>query len=206
LIHNAEITDMKKLLLIAILFACVQVNAQSVQKNKSYLMPQLGIMDGDQSINLQFQVVGGIVSKNWRIGMGTGLDYYSVRSVPVFVDVRNYFGRKKKAFAFANLGYNMPWPMEDQYKTIFLQTGTKKSEFKAGLYTDAGIGYDIDLGKQKNLSISIGYTIKKFSEKYDDRFLWIWSWPAPRPGTGESERTEEYTFRRLSLKAGFRLW
>ncbi len=197
---------MKKLLLIAFILACVEVNAQSAQKNKSYLMPQLGIMDGDQSTNLQFQVVGGIVSKNWRIGMGAGLDYYSVRSVPVFVDVRNYFGKKKKAFAFANLGYNVPWPMEDQYKTIFLQTGTKKSEFKMGLYTDAGIGYDIDLGKQKNLSVSIGYTIKKFSEKYDDRFVWIWGWPMPVPGGAQSDRTEEYTFRRLSLKAGFRLW
>lgn len=197
---------MKKLLITASMFACLQINAQSVKTSKSYLMPQLGIMDGDQSTNMQFQVVGGVTTKNWRIGIGTGLDYYSVRSVPVFVDVRNYFGKKKKAFAFANIGYNMPWPMEDQYKTIFLQTGTKKSEFKMGLYTDAGIGYDIDLGKQKNLSISIGYTIKKFTEKYDDRFGWIWGWPVPVQGAGLPERTEEYTFRRLSMKAGFRLW
>ncbi len=197
---------MRKIFLIAIIFASIQANTQSSQSGKSYLMPQLGIMDGDQSTNLQFQVVGGIATKNWRIGMGAGLDYYSVRSVPVFVDVRNYFSKKKKAFAFANFGYNIPWPMEDQYKVIFIQGGTKKSEFKPGLYTDAGVGYDIDLGKQKNLSISIGYTIKKFSETYDERFAWIWGWPSPLPGTGQSQRTEEYTFRRLSLKAGFRLW
>lgn len=197
---------MKKIFLIAIIFTSIQAKTQSSHSSKSYLMPQLGIMDGDQSTNPQFQVVGGIVAKNWRIGMGAGLDYYSVRSVPVFVDVRNYFGKKKKAFAFANLGYNIPWPKEDQYKTIFIQGGTKKSEFDMGIYTDAGIGYDIDLGKQKNLSVSIGYTIKKFTEKYDDRFGWIWGWPMPLPGGTQSERTEEYTFRRLSLKAGFRLW
>lgn len=197
---------MKQLFLAVIIFTCVQLNAQSTGKNKSYLMPQLGVMDGDRSTNLQFQVVGGLATNNWRIGMGAGLDYYSVRSVPVFVDVRNYFGRNKKAFAFANLGYNVPWPMENQYKTIFIQGGTKKSEFEMGLYTDAGVGYDIDLGKQKAVSISIGYTIKKYSEKYDDRFSWIWGWPTPFPGTGQTERTEEYTFRRLSLKAGFRLW
>ncbi|MFZ6024998.1 MAG: hypothetical protein ACOYVG_11165 [Bacteroidota bacterium] len=197
---------MKKLFFILFLFVAAQANTQSSQSNKSYLMPQLGIMDGDQSTNMQFQVVGGIVTGNWRIGAGMGLDYYSVRSVPVFVDIRNYFGSKKKAFVFANVGYNVPWPKEDQYKTLFIQGAAKKSEFMMALYTDMGIGYDIDLGKQKNLSVSIGYTIKKFSEKYDDRLAWIWRWPPPLPGSGQSERTDEYTYRRLSLKAGFRLW
>lgn len=188
------------------MFVFIQANAQSPQKNTSYLMPQIGVIDGDQSTSSQFQVVGGIAVKNWRIGMGTGLDYYKVRSVPVFADIRNYFGRNKKAFAFANVGYNIPWPMEDQYRIIFIQGGTKKSEFEMGWYSDAGIGYDIDLGKQKALSLSLGYTIKKFSERYDSRFSWIWGWPSTLPGTGQSERTEVYTFRRLSLKAGFRLW
>lgn len=195
---------MKKLLII-ILFACTLAGAQSPSKHRSYLMPQLGVMDGGQSTNLQFQLVGGMVVKNWRIGMGTGLDYYAVRSVPVFADLRNYFGSNKKAFAFVNLGYNIPWPKDNQYRTIFASGVTKKSEFKMGLYTDAGIGYDVSLGKQKSLSVSIGYTLKKYSETYDERSGW-WIWPVPGPGAGTLRRTELYTLRRLTLKAGFRLW
>jgi len=197
---------MKKVFLLFILIAFVKANAQSGQKTPSYFMPQLGVLSGDQANSLQFQLTGGVIAKNWRIGMGTGLDYYKVRSVPVFADVRHYFGRNKKAFSFANLGYNVPWPLENQYKIFFIQGGSTKSKFEMGWYTDLGLGYDIDLGKQKALSLSVSYSIKTFSEIYDERIDWIWGWPINQPGGNISERKVDYTFRRLSLKAGFRLW
>ena len=195
---------MKNIFLILTAFVCTQINAQSPEKTKSYLMPQMGMLSGDQANSFQFQVIGGILSKNWRIGMGTGLDYYKVRSVPVFADLRNYFGGNKKAFAFANIGYNIPWPLENQYRIFFIQGGNTKSKFEKGWYTDLGVGYDIQLGKQKNLSVSLGYSIKTFSEKYDERLDWIWGWPIPVGNP--TERKVDYTFRRLSLKAGFSLW
>ena len=195
---------MKKLFYLGILFICIHAEAQ--QKNKSYLMPQLGVLDGDQSTSMQFQIVSGIVTKSWRIGMGTGIDYYKVRSVPIFADVRKYLGAAKKAFVFANVGYNVPWPMESQYKIFFVQGGNQKSQFEMGWYADAGIGYDIEIGKQKAISLSLSYSMKTFSEKYHEHFDWIWGWAMPQIPETLPERKIEYSFRRLSLKAGFRLW
>jgi hypothetical protein len=197
---------MKKILSLLVILGTLHVNAQSVQKNKSYLMPQLGVLSGDQANSFQFQLVGGVTAKNWRIGMGTGLDYYKVRSVPVFADVRHYLGKNKKAFSFVNIGYNVPWPLENQYKIFFIQGASTKSKFDMGWYSDLGLGYDIGLGKQNALSLSLSYSVKAFTETYDERLDWIWGWPITQPAGSASERKVDYTFRRLSLKAGFRLW
>ena len=197
---------MKKLFLIVMMISCVKLHAQSLKKNQAYLIPQIGLLSGDHSNSFQFQLAGGFTAKNWRIGMGTGLDYYKVRSVPIYADVRRYFGYEKSAFAFVNLGFNVPWPLEDQYKIALVPGGNIKNTFEMGWYSDAGLGYDIELGKQKSLSISLGYSIKNFTEKFDDRYDFILQLPFIQPGVTPTERKFEYTFRRLSVKAGFRLW
>lgn len=195
---------MKKILIILTLIGGLKLNAQTPHKNKSYFISQLGILDGNQANSFQFQVAGGVAAKDWRLGIGAGLDYYKVRSVPVFADLRKYFGNGRKAFAFINAGFNIPWPLEDQYKVFFTQSGNTKSKFDIGCYTDLGVGYDIGIGKQKAISLSLGYSVKTLSETYDERLDWIWGWPVS--GANPTERKMDYTFRRVSVKAGFRLW
>ncbi len=111
---------MKKICLLFLVFSCIQTSAQSIKKRTSYLKPQLGILNGNQDNSFQFQLLGGIVSKNWQVGMGAGLDYYKVRSVPLFADIRRYFGGDNKVFAFVNAGCNIPWALDKQYKTSFI--------------------------------------------------------------------------------------
>ncbi len=197
---------MKYLLSLLLLCFCVMTEAQKSKQTKSYLMPQIGVLDGDHSTSFQFQVVGGIQKNNWQFGIGTGLDYYKIRSLPLFLDTRYFFGKDKRAFAVVNLGYSIPWPLEEQYKIVYLTGGNIKSEFEMGLYTDVGIGYQIPLGKKQLLSFSLGYSVKKNTEIYDRRYDWIWGWPVPQPGSLDNERRMDYTFRRLSFKTGVRLW
>lgn len=197
---------MKKVILIILIISVTQLNAQSKSKESFYLIPEVALLNGDQARSSQIQVVGGISQKNWRFGLGIGIDHYKLRSLPVFMNARNYFGRNKKGFAFLSIGSNIPWVLENQHKIWFTQQGEQKqSVFKMGLYADMGIGYDIQLGKTKNLSLSMGYSVKNISEKYEDWGFWIWPQPVPAPGSSR-ERVADYTFRRLSLKAGFQLW
>ncbi len=193
---------MKKICLLFLVFSCIQTSAQSIKKRTSYLKPQLGILNGNQDNSFQFQLLGGIVSKNWQVGMGAGLDYYKVRSVPLFADIRRYFGGDNKVFAFVNAGCNIPWALDKQYKTSFIVGGgTEKSKFEMGWYTDLGVGYDIRLGANRNLSLSLGYSMKTVSERYNES-IWVWGNTLPFI----TERKLDYTFQRLSFKAGFDLW
>ncbi len=193
---------MKKICILLFVFIYIQTNAQSTKKNTSYLRPQLGVLDGNQQNSFQFQALGGIVRKNWRIGIGAGVDYYKVRSVPVFADLRRYFGGDNKAFVFINAGCNIPWALDKQYKVSFIPgSGSLKSKFEMGWYTDLGFGYDLGLGAKRNLSLSISYSMKTLSEQYNE-FVWISGGTLPT----SSPRKLDYTFQRLSIKAGIDLW
>lgn len=197
---------MKKIILIILVCSLTQAKAQSKKKAKFYLMPEIALLNGDQAKSSQIQLIGGLSKNNWRFGFGLGIDHYKLRSTPIFINARNYFGRNKKGFAFVSIGSNIPWVLEEQHKIWFTQNGEqKRSAFNMGVYSDIGVGYDIQLGKTKNLSLSIGYSMKKMSEEYEEVRFWIL--PQPAPGSGSArERTADYTLRRLSLKAGFQLW
>lgn len=197
---------MKNTLLIILVCSITLANAQSKKSGNFYLMPEIALLNGDQAKGSQIQVIGGLSKKNWRFGLGVGIDHYKFRSAPVFIHARNHFGKNKKGFAFASIGSNIPWVLEDQHKIWFTQQGgQQRSVFNMGWYSDIGVGYDIQLGKSKNLSLSMGYSVKKTSEEYEDWDFWIWPQPMPGPSTVR-ERTADYTFRRLSLKVGFQLW
>lgn len=199
---------MKYLFPLLLVCFCIGAEAQKPKQTKSYLMPQIGVLDGGHSTSFQFQVVGGIQQNNWQLGVGTGLDYYKIRSMPLFLDVRHFFGNNKRAFAVMNIGYNIPWPLEEQYKLVYQpsEDRNQKSKFEMSLYSDIGIGYQIPFGKQQMLSLSLGYCVKKNTEIYDARYDWMWGWPITQPGAENNEKRVDYTFRRLSFKAGVKLW
>lgn len=199
---------MKYLFPVLLICFCIQVEAQKTKQTQSYLMPQIGLLDGNQSTSFQFQVVGGFQKNNWQLGIGSGLDYYKIRTVPLFLDARHFFGNKKRAFAVVNIGYSIPWPLEEQYKLVYDpgENRNLKSKFDMGLYSDIGIGYQIPFGKQQMLSLSLGYSVKKNTEIYDAHYDWIWGWPITQPGAQNNEKRMDYTFRRLSFKTGIKLW
>lgn len=197
---------MKKIILIILVCALTQVKAQSNKKAKFYLMPEIALLNGDQAKSTQIQLIGGLSKNNWRFGLGLGIDHYKLRSAPIFINARNYFGSNKKGFAFVSIGSNIPWVLDEQHRIWFTQNGEqKRSAFNMGVYSDIGIGYDIQLGKTKNLSLSMGYSVKRISEEYEEWGFWIWPQPTPEPNSSRA-RTADYTLRRLSLKVGFQLW
>ncbi|MEO8174258.1 MAG: hypothetical protein ABI581_14285 [Sediminibacterium sp.] len=192
------------LILFTYLFFIVSGNAQSKQLVPGYyIFPQVGLMNGDHSVNGQIHLTGGIQKKAWMFGLGTAIDYYKIRTVPVFADVRYVFGNKRNFFSYADLGANFAWALESQYENHYLigVNSYTPNTFSNGLYTDVGLGYAFRGGKKGGCVISIGYSSKTVTSSYQE----IVYTPFP-PYTFEYyDRKKEYTFNRLVLRLGVRL-
>jgi hypothetical protein len=194
---------MKKLFVAGICLLSTSLMAQTgkVKKTSSYLMPQIALLNGSSGAGAQIQLAGGLVKNNWHLGLGTGIDYYELTSVPVYSDIRYHFGKEKKAFAYANLGYNFHWKESTEGRVYIMPP--PNSTVKGGLYTDLGIGYNIGLGKNHSLALSIGYSVKQLTEEVEEM---LWG-PFPLPvQVDPTIRRYEYTFKRVSFKVAYRLW
>ncbi len=153
---------------------------------------QVGLLEGEQGSALQLQTVQGVKYKTWSGGIGAGLDYYHTRTIPLFFDVRKTFNCKEKTgFVYASGGYNFPWPRV-QDKIGF------ESDFKGGLYYDAGIGYQLPVLKTSALFFTAGYSVKKFSTTHASPAVPIFLYPGPPPSY------YYYTLQRISIKTGLR--
>lgn len=171
-------------------------------KGSFYLLPQIALLNGDQSASGQVQVAGGIEKNGWGLGIGTGIDYYKVRTVPVFADLRKSFGKNSAVFSYLNIGSNLAWPLESQYSTDYIWgLGGRRSDLSNGLYTDLGIGYTIRGKKKEGIVLSLGYSMKTIRET---RYGTIYrDFPPYIPETRETKL--DYTFNRIAFRLGVKL-
>lgn len=178
---------------LLILFALAG-RAQQKERIKFSAISQLGFLHGPSGNYAQGSGVSGIRYKTWSAGLGIGLDYYYLRSVPLFADLRKYLNKKDYApFIYLDLGTNYPWVKkmsDDNGIGSFYQ-----STYDAGMYLDAGLGYRLKFGKSDGVLISLGFSQKKLR---DFQVIGRWgTW-----NTGETYRYE-YKLQRLSFRAGF---
>lgn len=195
---------MKKLFIAGICLLSTNLMAQTgkVKKASSYLMPQIALLNGSSGAGAQIQLAGGLVKKDWLIGLGVGIDYYELTGVPVYSDIRYHFGKEKKAFAYVNLGYNFHWKESTEGRVYIMPP--PNSRVKGGLYSDFGIGYNIGVGKHQALALSMGYSVKQMSEEIEEM---IWPGPFPQPvQVDPTIRRYDYAFKRISFKVAYRLW
>jgi hypothetical protein len=182
---------MKKWILIMLLLISNQMPAQTKYGFQTQI--QVGLHEGSVGSAFQLHTINGIRYKTWLAGVGTGLDYYRVRSIPVFLNVQKAFSHSANSpFVYAAGGYNFPWLREKDKD--WMTTG----ESKGGLYFDAGIGYQLPVLKNSALYFSGGYSVKKYSSKSYYDAIPYYSGPSP------AVNTYDFTFRRLSIKTGLR--
>src|SRR5688500_20060445 len=51
----------------------------------------VGLVEGENGTSLQLQTVQGIRYGKWFAGICAGLDYYELRTIPLFLDIRREF-------------------------------------------------------------------------------------------------------------------
>lgn len=193
----------KYCIILVILCVASQLSAQKTRK-QWYVTPQIAGLMGEEKISYQFGVTGGWQHRNLRLGMGVASDYYKLRSIPVFADIRLTHPRKQELFAYLNLGYNLPQPTEDQKINI---SGwgwgwqMNQNQFKGGAYVDVGVGADLAVSNKHKMQISLGYSIKEFTIIYPNGTIWPSASSFFDPSATDVSRT--YSFRRLALRVGF---
>jgi hypothetical protein len=188
-------------LMAALLLVTIAVSAQTKRKNIFYLHPQAALLNGDHSVSGQVLLSGGIEKKAFSIGIGAAIDYYKIRTVPLFADLRAAFGKDRAIFSYLNLGSNIAWALESQYNEYWMMGGRSKSSFSNGVYTDIGIGYSFRKSKKNAVTMSIGYSMKTISESHTEMVYRDF----PPYGGENHERKTDYTFNRIALRLGIRL-
>ena len=182
----------RKLVFTAMMLASICLNAQNVKPKFSSLL-QVGLMEGQSGSAASIQTINGVQWKTWSAGVGVGIDYSFLRSVPLFLDVRkNVLKGEKTPFVYVDTGYNFPWLTEDHK----MRDGIQNAD--GGLYYDAGIGYSLPVLKQSALFFTAGYSSKKMSTDSG------WMIALPFPDFVPQLDHYEYTLNRISIKAGLR--
>jgi len=154
----------------------------------------IGLLEGGRGSSLQLQTINGARFDSWFIGLGTGIDWYYLRSIPLFASVnRDFFKKAKRSFYLsANAGLNFPWQTDNYHN----EWGYSDTKAYSGLYWSAGLGYKIGIGKMDDaLLIQLGYDYKHLSEKVNYPFMVF-----------ESQNPNDkfdYHLRRLSARIGW---
>ena len=179
------------LLLISVLYS----NAQ--KKIKFATQNYVGFLAGSSDNALQLQTINGISFNKWFTGIGTGIDWYYQRSVPVFISAERGFkvNQKKHIYFSAAGGANFPWKNSNYvYDWNWYQT----SKMEPGFYWNTGIGYKINIGKQDDaVLLHLGFTNKFYKEKITSTYPCLM---APCP---ENTESFNYNLRAVSVKLGY---
>jgi hypothetical protein len=145
-------------------------------------------MEGQIGSAFQLQTINGLKYKTFAAGIGVGLDYYSERAVPVFLDVRkDLFSKTNTPFVYIDGGIPFIWKKEKDAIT--------EPEYSNQVMYEAGIGYHLPMGKHAQFLLSAGYSYRSYTE-YSYPLYWIYAYPV------EKKERFDYQLRRISIKMG----
>jgi hypothetical protein len=148
---------MKRLLITILLIGCLFKLTNAQEKAKRHYsfssVNCLAFPAGNNSFSIGLQTINGIRKDKWTAGLGIGLDYYLYRTIPLFADVRREFGEKQnKWLMYGDAGINVPWVVK-----WYVGEG---DHYRAGLYSDVGIGYSLGFKKDRGAIFTIGHSLK----------------------------------------------
>lgn len=181
------------------------VSIVSGQQNNSvspwqyHSINNVGLLEGETGSAFQLQTINGANYQSWFAGVGVGLDFYRLRTIPLFADFRKEFGKSNnKVFVYSDIGINFSW-VTDQQKTNYVQN----DKFHNGFYGDWGLGYKVMVNRKNNLLLSLGYSYKRTVETYDQFYY--------NPGiniiqgsqSDDQSQKINYSLNRLTIKIGW---
>lgn len=152
-----------------------------------------GILEGENGTSLQLQTINGLRYKTWFAGVGTGLDYYFERSIPLFLSVSKFLPYTKVPLYFnADAGINFPWNKDNIYY-FDSRSGYSPSFFWAG-----GMGYKFKSGQNGHgFLLNFGYSYKHLIQKIEREY------PCLIPPCPVEKERYDFRLKRLSVKLGW---
>ena len=190
---------MKRCATIALFFISLSTMAQNkiVFSSQNYV----GLLEGQQGSKFQLQTINGTKYQSWFAGLGTGIDWYYRRSIPIFLSVNKDLFRKgnRNFFVSTDAGINFPWQDNKNYNPW----GYVVEKSSPGLYWGAGLGYKVGIGNTHDaVLIQLGYSYKHIQEKAKN----VYYYPVVMIVGPQQEVVTnrfDYYLNRLSLKLGW---
>ena len=182
-----------KILFFILLVSAHVVNAQ--KKAEFHSQNYAGVLEGEHGSKFQLQSINGMQWRTWFAGIGTGIDYYYFRSVPLFLSFNKFLCSCNRSFFFSlDGGVNWVWDNNTENNINWSRNG----DFAASPYWGTGIGYKIGLKNKKDaVLLNIGYSQKRARE-------FVNSVPFCRfPPCPELTDVYRYRLNRLSLRVGW---
>ncbi len=150
-------------------------------------------MAGGTGEGMAMQTTNGVRYKSWNFGIGTGIDWYGVRSIPLIADVRRCFTNKKyKPFVYTNAGVNFPWESGGtQFTGSLFETQTN---YEPAFCGEFGVGYKVSFKNQTAFVMSAGFSYKEIRVEQTSS--------TGIPGFGKTTNFYEYYYRRIAVRMG----
>jgi hypothetical protein len=180
-------------LFVFILFVTV---SSAQQKVKFHSQNYIGALGGNLDAAFQFVTINGVQRGLYFGGFGTGLDFYYIRSVPLFLSVSRYLNANKSSpYFMLDGGTNFVWDNSTANRyNLYYSDG----DFTPSLYFGAHAGYKFGINKKSgSVLATVGYSAKKIKETVMTGVPCIWP-PCPF-----SSQKVDYQFNRFSLRLGW---
>lgn len=156
---------------------------------------QVGLLTGNRGEAFSVQTINGIKKARSFAGLGVGLDFYGMRSFPLFFDFRRDLSLKKNTpFVYGDAGVNFPSP------NYIEKEQARFPSFSPAWFYDFGLGIKLSGKNNRALIVSAGYSLKQIKYKA----LSYTIAPVPQMQTENYDRYN-FLYRRLILKIGFQL-
>lgn len=151
---------LKKLTVLAIfIMASQSLMAQVTYRSYNYV----GVVAGQSKSAYQVLTTHGARYQGWYIGVGTGIDNYRNRTVPLFVSAQKEILPKNNMFVNINVGTQFLWN-DTERNQIW---GAVDQKAYPGFFGEAGIGYRLPVGKDgQGILFGTYYSYKYFKEKF----------------------------------------
>ena len=184
---------------LLIVIVCIAAGSASAQKSKPgfFVEPKLAMLNGDNAVSTQILLSGGIQLARWDLGLGAGIDFYQVRTVPLILKGQYQLGKSRKWTIWSNAGLNIAWATDKQFSNPIWIWGVTRQHFNNGWIGEGGVHYTFARQKNTALFIGGGYSVKTINDQYDE-IIYV---------SGSSKtvtRNVDYRFSRLSLYMGVR--
>lgn len=181
-----------KTIIVLIAFISTSIGVYSQNKTRFSSQNYVGITEGQSGTALQLQTINGVKYKTWFAGIGTGLDYYYLRTVPLFFSASKFLDSQKFPFyVTADAGINFAW---EQNNMIYFEY---PGEYNAGLYWGTGLGYKFDFKNKNALLLNLGYNYKRLTQTYE------YTAPCLVPPCPNFTEKYDYRLKRLSIRLGW---
>ncbi len=122
-----------------------------------------GIVVGDTKSAYQVLTTHGVQYKTWYAGVGTGIDNYRNRTVPVIFSLLKDVLPKNNMFVNINGGPQFVWGKDQRNQ----RWNAIESRVLPGFFGEAGFGYRIPVGNEgQSIMFGTYYSYKTHKEKY----------------------------------------